>query len=100
MNTTHHLDGNLAANNVGECSYVQQQCSIWKMIWKMTFPNVVKVFMWRACKNALPTKANLFKRKVVDDQFCPICGVIVETTGYMQWSCPLARDAWSIFGRR
>jgi hypothetical protein len=79
VNSTYHLDRNLAANNIGECSYVQHQCSIWKM----TVPNVVKVFRRRACKNALPTKANLLKRKVVDDLICPICGVIVETMGYI-----------------
>jgi len=53
----------------------------------MTVPNVVKDFMWRASKNALPIKANLIKRKVlVDDPFCLICGVAVETTGHILWS--------------
>jgi hypothetical protein len=40
----------------------------------MTVPNVVKVFMLRASKNALPTKANFVKRKVQEDPFCPIYG--------------------------
>jgi hypothetical protein len=36
-----------------------------------------------AFKNALTTKANLMKRKLVDDPLCPICGVVVETTGHI-----------------
>jgi len=61
---------------------------VWKKNWKTTVPNIVKVFMWRFCKNGLPTQANLIKRKVVDDPLCPICGVVVETTGHILWSCP------------
>jgi hypothetical protein len=38
---------------------------IWRGIWKAKVPNAVKTFMWRACHNLLPTKENLFKRKVI-----------------------------------
>jgi hypothetical protein len=35
-----------------------------------------------------------------DDPFYPICGVVVETTGHILWSCLSTRDAWSICGKR
>jgi len=35
---------------------------------------------------------------VVDDPICPICGVVVETTGHVLWRCPLTKDARSMCG--
>lgn len=66
----------------------------------MIVPNAMQVLMWRACKNVLPTKVNLIKRKVVNDILCPICGTYVNTMGHILWSYLAARDAWSMYGRR
>jgi len=33
-----------------------------------------------ACNNALSTKANMLKRKIVGDSLCPICGLKTKTT--------------------
>jgi hypothetical protein len=41
--------------------------------------NVVKIFMWMAYNNALPTRVNLFERKIVTDPLCPICYLEEET---------------------
>ena len=49
--------------------------------WKMVAPNVVKMFMWRAYNNALPTKANLLGRKIVVGSLYLICGLEAETKG-------------------
>jgi hypothetical protein len=51
-------------------SYMEK---LWKMIWSLAVHNSVKMFLWKACNNILPTKDNLFKRKVVDHTTCPIC---------------------------
>lgn len=45
----------------------------WKHIWHIKVPNKIKVFLWRACSNALPTKMGLHKRKVVDNKICEQC---------------------------
>lgn len=68
---------------------------MWKKVWTLEVPHVVKIFMWRALNNALPTRVNLFKRKVVDSPTCSICGCEDETTTlHAIWSCPSARDVW------
>jgi hypothetical protein len=63
----------------------------------MVVPNVVKVFMLWAYKNALPTKANFVKRK---DLLCLFCGADGETTGHILWKCMMAKDTWSMCGSR
>jgi hypothetical protein len=48
----------------------------------------------------LHTKTNFDKRKVVEDRFYPICGADGETTEHILWKCMVARDSWSMYGRR
>nr|POF23015.1 hypothetical protein CFP56_15690 [Quercus suber] len=43
---------------------------LWKHLWSLDVPNKVKHLIWRACKDALPTKKNLVRRKVVSDSLC------------------------------
>jgi len=52
------------------------------------------MFLWKACNNILPTKDNLFKRKVVDHTTCPICERDEEIVLHALWACPGAQDAW------
>ena len=42
----------------------------WKSIWHLKVPNKVKVFLWRACLSALPTKVGLHKRNIIDNKIC------------------------------
>ena len=39
----------------------------WNRIWKLQVPNKVKHFLWRASRESLPTKLNLFSRHVLPD---------------------------------
>ncbi|KAF5475859.1 hypothetical protein F2P56_007621 [Juglans regia] len=52
------------------------------------------MFLWRACKEALPTLANLRRRKVVEISSCLICKQELETSGYVLWGCIAAKDVW------
>lgn len=62
----------------------------------MHSPNVVKNFMWRACKNLLPTKENLMKKKVIEEPLCPICKFEIESTFHVLWDCVAAQDVWGV----
>lgn len=66
----------------------------WKSIWRMIVPHKVKVFLWRACSRALPTKARLHKRKIVGDNLCDQCLAEVEDEVHTIWSCDCVRDVW------
>ena len=52
----------------------------WKRLWKMNVPSKIKNFLWRACSEALPTRSNLAKRKVLDDPTCQLYGSEHENT--------------------
>ncbi|XP_059450800.1 uncharacterized protein LOC132181566 [Corylus avellana] len=79
----------------GSCSKENLQKKVWKGIWKIQGASVVKTFMWQACNNILPTKEVLYKRKIVQEPSCPICGLANETVDHILWSCPSAKDVWT-----
>jgi hypothetical protein len=73
VRSAYHLQKEILVIDKGECSCNGQHSLIWKQLWKMKIPHVVKVFLGRSCHNALATKANLFKRKISEDHLCPLC---------------------------
>ena len=61
----------------------------------MHLPNEIKVFGWRACQNALPTRENLVRCKVVKDGCCQICGLETESVAHVLWQCGVGQDIWA-----
>ena len=55
----------------------------WKFIWRLRVPNKIRNFTWQACRNILPTKANLYHRQVTPDNICEVCGKAEQTTGHL-----------------
>lgn len=45
-------------------STLKRNSSEWHAIWELDLPKKVKIFMWRAAQNLLPTVKNLWERKV------------------------------------
>ena len=52
---------------------------VWKKIWKMKVPNKTRHFIWRAAKDALPTKQNLQARHIPVGVVCDGCGEHTES---------------------
>jgi hypothetical protein len=63
----------------GQCSRGLEEKLIWKFLWSLKVPNQVKTFSWHACHDILPTKSNLLKRKVIEEDICPCCNLENET---------------------
>ncbi|KAL0009734.1 hypothetical protein SO802_004842 [Lithocarpus litseifolius] len=61
--------------SVSDCSLMRR---FWRSLWRLLIPHKVKHFAWRACREALPTKVNLKRRKVVTDDSCEWCKVKPE----------------------
>ncbi|XP_040987702.1 uncharacterized protein LOC121235424 [Juglans microcarpa x Juglans regia] len=82
-------------NRRGTCSDEEMEDKRWRKIWDLEVPGVVKLFLWKARSNLLPTKKNLFKRKVVQDPRCPICFAKEELVVHALWECTAANDIWA-----
>jgi hypothetical protein len=78
----------------GESSNPGNGEGIWKVVWQLKIPTAVKIFLWRACHNLLPTKANLMQRGVVEELMCPICLREEESIEHIVWACSSAVDVW------
>lgn len=67
---------------------------VWKIIWGLNFPNEVKNFLWRFCKEAIPVKQILKRRKIIQDDKCDHCNLHAESSLHALWECPGISSAW------
>jgi hypothetical protein len=82
----------MMAKGKGACLKGSTIEMVWRTIWKIKGPRVVHLFLWKACQNPLPIKANLHRRQINSNPLCPIYGIEEETLGHILWSCPSAKD--------
>ncbi|KAL3833965.1 hypothetical protein ACJIZ3_008701 [Penstemon smallii] len=69
----------------------------WKWIWSLRVPPKVKIFLWRFCHNALPTRMALSRRGVsIMDTLCPVCNTEDENLIHTFLHCSYARQFWAI----
>ena len=69
---------------------------LWHKMWKMDVPPKVRTFLWRACSEILPTRANLARRRLPIDPRCEIYRHEEETVCHVLWECPLATNVWAL----
>ena len=51
---------------------------LWKQLWSLQVRNKVRNLLWHACRNAMPTKASLVRRTIIDDPLCDRCHEVHE----------------------
>ena len=84
VKSAYHLARNRGIIDRGESSDSSGMRSFWRKLWRTNIPNKIRTFGWKACQNILPTKMNLFQRKIIEDLTCDACGLCPETI-----ACPL-----------
>ncbi|XP_075640630.1 uncharacterized protein LOC142612416 [Castanea sativa] len=67
---------------------------VWTPNGRFTIQNKIKHFMWKACKNILPTKCRLKSKGIGLGTCCDLCGNN-ETLGHILWGCTAAAEVWS-----
>uniref|UniRef100_A0A2N9FUN2 Uncharacterized protein n=1 Tax=Fagus sylvatica TaxID=28930 RepID=A0A2N9FUN2_FAGSY len=77
-------------------SSTNNMSQLWTALWSQKVPNKIKQFLWRVCNNALPMKTNLVHRKVILDATCDECLGASETITHALWTCPFAKQVWSL----
>ncbi|KAL0458971.1 UNVERIFIED_CONTAM: hypothetical protein Slati_0524300 [Sesamum latifolium] len=65
-------------------------------IWNARIPNKIKVFLWRACKEAIPTITNIIRRKCHIEASCGTCGAPSEDSKHVFLQCSHARQSWAL----
>lgn len=68
--------------------------AMWKFIWNIPYPKKVKLFLWRACHNAITTRENLFKQRLVSSSLCRICNQQNEMIEHALLLCPWTIPIW------
>ena len=96
VKTAYHVALWLKQQQVVEHSKARLDKSTWKKIRTLNVPPKVRNFIWRACSDCLPTRANLHRRKVHVEVVCGLCQQKLETTGHILWEYPLARNVWAL----
>ncbi|KAL0005643.1 hypothetical protein SO802_013204 [Lithocarpus litseifolius] len=67
---------------------------LWKKIWGLNVPNKVKHLAWKACKDSLPTKMNLVRRKITTTSTCDRCKMHQEDAVHALLHCPDLKPLW------
>ncbi|KAI9196701.1 hypothetical protein LWI28_026244 [Acer negundo] len=59
--------------------------SWWLFFWKLKIPLKVKIMVWKACHDWLPTKVNIARRGIRTSNICAACKCSDETTFHALW---------------
>ncbi|GLT34775.1 hypothetical protein SLA2020_092720 [Shorea laevis] len=68
--------------------------SEWKQLWKLKIPPKIRVFIWRAILNALPSLDNLVRRGIAQAALCPCCHLADESIMHLLFYCPYVEPIW------
>ena len=88
----------MAAQHSGEGSSSNSASSsscIWRALWSTLVQPKVKVFMWWAWSNILPTDTKLFDKGISHSFSCQWCNDGVETLDHILWQFEFAQRTWS-----
>ncbi|GJV36029.1 RNA-directed DNA polymerase, eukaryota, reverse transcriptase zinc-binding domain protein [Tanacetum coccineum] len=71
-----------------------------KTTWIRFIPNKVNIHAWKVMLNALPTKFNISRRGIqIDSIICVNCGIGVETTNHLFFTCEMAQKVSHLINR-
>ena len=59
----------------------------WKRFWRLRIPSKIRIFLWKAYHNWIPSLVNLAKHGVPTQKRCPICNETDDTTLHALWGC-------------
>jgi len=52
------------------------------------------MFLWSLCQDAIPTKENLFRRRILP-KLCPLCWKHPNTVEHLLFFCKWTQNIWS-----
>lgn len=85
------------AQNIDEEGSNGLQCGLAKVlkkVWNSKIPPRIKIHIWRMLFDALPTRINLFIRRVIQNQQCSFCQNHNEDIAHIFWYCNFAQKVY------
>ena len=70
--------------------------ALWRAVWTANISNKIKIFNWRELHNILPTKVNLFEKKISFTYSYELCEKESKTRIHILWTCSEAQSVWSM----
>ena len=81
-------------------NFSSQGVGWWRQIWSIEVLNKIKNFVWRCSREAIPTRANLCKRKIVPDGVCDKCKSHAEDCSHALFFCSDVQVVWALDPQR
>ena len=72
--------------------------SVWKKLWKLSIPSMVKIFAWRALDGCIPCHVILANKHITNAVNCPMCQTEAEDIKHALFSCNRAKEVWTSLG--
>lgn len=69
-----------------------------KKVWNSRIPPRIKIHIWRLLFDALPTRVNLFIRRIIHNQLCSLCQNHNGDIPHLFWYCSFAQKVWKSSG--
>lgn len=84
------------ANGEGVEETQADEKKFWHSIWDLRIHNKIKIFLWKACHNSIPTKTNLMRWHITNNPLCAWCLLEEESPIHSLWSsCSGLDSVWS-----
>lgn len=78
-----------------ELNDTEGRLKLWHAVWKANVPNKIKLFIWRALHNYVPTVENMQIRRLnLSSVFCTHCGELGEDVMHILYRCSAAKEVW------
>ena len=91
VQSAYHLLMKVRQESVGgESSRNFRLNQLWKEIWNAPVQQKIKLFIWKACKNILPTKLNLFQKKACNSMSYDLCDDETKSVMHVLVGCKFA----------
>jgi len=100
VRSAYHFEHTRRTKEQGECSRGNEVLVVWTTLWSLKVLGALKLFLWKVCNNALPTKENLYRRKITKDPLCPVCESKAETIWHVLWECRASMGVWQESNKR
>ncbi|KAA3490037.1 reverse transcriptase [Gossypium australe] len=69
--------------------------NFYKSLRPLNIPEKIKIHVWRLFNNLLPHRSNLVKQMLAAEYVCPLCGIELEDSNHLMWSCSILKSVWS-----